>query len=64
MSLYGVDMIGNRWWLLVLAAYGSGLGAQTRPVTASASIGARLNELTAAERAAGVTPFPAPEKTS
>ncbi len=46
-------MIGNRWWLLVLVAYGSGLGAQTRPVTASAPIGARPNELTAAERAAG-----------
>src|SRR5881409_269463 len=44
-------MIGNRWWLLVLAACGSGLGAQTRPVTAST--GAPPNALTAAERAAG-----------
>ncbi|PYP04885.1 MAG: DUF1080 domain-containing protein [Gemmatimonadetes bacterium] len=44
-------MISYRWWLLVLAACGSGLGAQTRPVTAST--GAPPNALTAAERAAG-----------
>src|SRR5213594_3695790 len=44
-------MIGNRWWLLVLAACGAGLGAQTRPVTAST--GAPPNRLTNAERAAG-----------
>src|SRR5438552_10731201 len=43
-------MIGNRWWLLVLAACGSGLGAQTRPVTASTGAPPAL---TAAERAAG-----------
>jgi len=46
-------MINARWWLLALAAYGSGLGAQTRTVTSSESPGARPNELTAAERAAG-----------
>jgi hypothetical protein len=46
-------MIGNRWWLLVLAASGSGLGAQARPLTVAASSGTRLNGLTAAERAAG-----------
>src|SRR5438046_8233936 len=44
-------MISYRWWLLVLAACGSGLGAQTRPVTAPT--GAPPNTLTAAERAAG-----------
>ncbi len=44
-------MIGNQWWLLVLAACGSGLGAQTRPATAPT--GAPPNTLTAAERAAG-----------
>src|SRR5437773_11810264 len=46
-------MINARWWLLALAAYGSGLGAQTRTVTSSESPGARPNELTAAERATG-----------
>ena len=46
-------MIGNRWWLLVLAASGSGLGAQARPLTVAASSGTQLNGLTAAERAAG-----------
>jgi hypothetical protein len=46
-------MIGDRWWLLFFVACGSGVGAQTRPVTASPPIGAQPNELTAAERAAG-----------
>src|SRR5213080_3685234 len=44
-------MIGDRWWLFVLAACGAGLGAQTRPVTAST--GALPNTLTPAEHAAG-----------
>src|SRR5438876_11801025 len=46
-------MMRNRWWLLALAACASALRAQTRPVTASAPIGARPNELSNAERAAG-----------
>ena len=48
-----MPIIGNRWWLLFFVACGSGVGAQTRPVTASPPIGAQPNELTAAERAAG-----------
>src|SRR3989441_4903202 len=43
----------SRWWLLALAAYGSALGAQTRPAITSESPGVRSHDLTAAERAAG-----------